>query len=105
MRLLRRHWGSQTEDSAPTSGGGSLVTKDGNVDWYPGNVWSDAPPPLPSRQGPISRWLTARQVLTASLTQDADLAHRPGRVDALVNGILLDLADHGLEIVQRCDVE
>ncbi|WP_326642926.1 hypothetical protein OG884_05905 [Streptosporangium sp. NBC_01755] len=43
---------------------------------------------------------TARQVLAASLLRDEMLAEEPDHVETLVKGILLDLDEHGLEIVQ-----
>ncbi|MEU4410732.1 hypothetical protein AB0F88_40030 [Streptosporangium sp. NPDC023963] len=47
--------------------------------------------------------LTARQVLTASLRKADFLAE--GHVQALADGILLDLDEHGLTIVASGDVE
>ncbi|MEV8637760.1 hypothetical protein AB0395_39550 [Streptosporangium sp. NPDC051023] len=106
MKLFsRRHRGSQAEDSTPTSGAGSLVTENGNVDWYPGNGWSDAPPPLPSSQRPISRRPTARQVLTSSLWRHGNFAEDPDEVERLADAILLDLDEAGLEVVAKDDVE
>jgi phytoene dehydrogenase-like protein len=63
-----------------------------------------APPPLPKLRPLTSLERgTARQVVTSSLRKADFLAE--GHVQALADGILLDLEEHGLEIVTREDVE
>ncbi|MFN2636869.1 MAG: hypothetical protein ABR585_07585 [Gemmatimonadaceae bacterium] len=108
MRWLpRRHRGSQTGDVAPFVRIGVVPAAD------PAEIaeitarW----PRLDSKardKGSSEKTaptLTARQVLTASLTRDLNLANEPDHVMTLVDDILLDLDEHGLTIVASSEVE
>ncbi|MGS2645869.1 hypothetical protein [Streptosporangium sp. G12] len=96
MRWFRRHRGSQPGDLAPVVHISSFP--EGADPAEVARVFSYA---LADRCPPER--LTARQVLTASLRKADFLAE--GHAQALADGILFDLKEHGLTIVASGDVE
>lgn len=96
--LSRRHRGSQTGDLTPVV---HISAFPEGAD--PAEIARAFSYAIQGRRPPGRR--TARQVIGSTLAQNPDLAAQPDYLHTLVDYILLDLGEAGLEIVAREDVE